>query len=331
MMTAAATKMDGEMRQQKVCPMTVIPAELRQRLEGVCGDEIRWQENLAPYTTLQVGGPAWAVIFPTSAENIAKYLQVLGDTPWWVLGRGSNVLVPDDGLPGAVFVIGRQFSTIEEIQQGNEEDSYHLRVQAGCSLAKLLKFCVSKGYSGLEFAAGIPGSVGGAVRMNAGAWGKEISQCIEQLTIIDRKGNISRIDADEAGFGYRNSNLCEHIVLDAIFIFSAKSQHVIDFSCQQAVRKRMEKQPLQSASAGSFFKNPSSSAAGLLIEKAGLKGMIMGGAKVSGRHANFIVNTGHATAADIYGLMQQVRERVYRNSGIMLEPEVKLLGEWRKK
>ncbi|MEW6427089.1 MAG: UDP-N-acetylmuramate dehydrogenase [Thermodesulfobacteriota bacterium] len=301
-------------------------AALVELLAACCpGCRIAVDEPLAPYTTFRVGGPAWAVVEPVSAASLAALVTGLGERqiPWWILGRGSNVLVADGGLAGVAIVLGRDFAAITPVAG----QRHQLRVQAGCSLARLLRYCQEHGLGGLEFAAGIPGTVGGAVKMNAGAWGREIGALVTELTVMDSQGGCATIAAVQAGFAYRQSiGLGGRIVVEAVLEFTPRSRELIDAECQAAISGRLERQPLQVASAGSFFRNPAGHAAGRLIEQAGLKGLAVGGAMVSEKHANFIVNTGTATCGDILDLMRLVQKKVYLQTGIMLEPEVHLLG-----
>ncbi len=306
-----------------------IPAADVERLQyllaGFDGD-VRWWEPLATYTTLGVGGPALALVLPRSVEAITSLVRALGAIPWWVVGRGSNLLVPDEGLPGVVILLGRSLSRITVLAA--DEHQVRVRVQAGCSLARLIRWCVEQGFAGLEFLAGVPGTVGGAVAMNAGAWGREIGERLESLLLMTPDGALQERSAADIGFAYRHAALAGAVVLEAVFRLRLGDPATVDDACQAFLQRRLAKQPLQAASAGSFFKNPAGTPAGQLIERAGLKGVSVGGAKVSEKHANFIVNTGGATAADIHALMQLVQRRVAEVCGVMLEPEVRLLGAW---
>ncbi len=305
--------------------VTVDENRLREMLAGFDG-EIRWHEPLAGYTTLRVGGPATAVVLPDSVAAITDLVRSLAGIPWWVIGRGSNVLVPDEGLAGVVILLGRNFGGITVTASDDRE--VRVRVQAGCSLARLVRWTVEQGFAGLEFVSGIPGTVGGGVAMNAGAWGQEIGNLVESLLVMAADGTTREIDGTAAGFGYRRSGLAGKVVLEVVFRLRLAEPEAVDDACQDFLQRRLAKQPLQEASAGSFFKNPTNVAAGRLIERAGLKGFAIGGAKVSEKHANFIVNTGKATAADIHALMVAVQQRVYTTFGVLLEPEVQLLGRW---
>jgi UDP-N-acetylmuramate dehydrogenase len=317
-----------------------LPAEVRGKLQAICPGRVLWDEPLADYSTLRVGGPAWAVVKPEREEEFAALVKMLTaeGVRWWLIGRGSNILVPDSGLSGVVVLMGRQYSRIEgprvmekigNLENPGSGKSYTVSVQAGCSLSRLLHWAVEHALSGLEFVAGIPGSVGGAIRMNAGAWGREMADCVYRVRVMDEGGEFYTLDRRRMGFGYRHAaGVRDKIVLSADLHLQKGDRELIEETCQEIVQQRLGKQPLQSASAGSFFKNPVNHAAGRIIEQAGLKGSRCGGAMVSEKHANFIVNTGGATASDIYELMKTVQSRVVTLTGIMLEPEVQLLGEW---
>lgn len=325
--------------------LTVAGRRLQEQIASFWSGEVLWHRDMAPFTTFRVGGPAMGIVFPDDRDSLGRLVRGLEEirVPWWVIGRGSNILVPDAGLPGIVIVIGKNFSNIDVLerfpsegeQAGDQREHVParaiVRVEAGCRLAKLVRWGVENSFSGFEFAAGIPGSIGGAVVMNAGAWGREISELLLEVTVMDRQGIFSVLKAEDLIFGYRRCRTLDDLtVVDATFAVEEGDQYVIDAACQVFIRKRLEKQPLQTASAGSFFKNPSQEPAGRLIEKAGLKGYRIGGAMVSEKHANFIVNIGNASALDIYTLMTFIQTRVYDLSGIMLEPEVRLLGVWPK-
>lgn len=287
------------------------------------------------YSTLGVGGCADAVVFPRSSGEVAKLVRALSEhaVPWSVIGRGSNIVVSDQGIAGVVLILGRQFASIAD--QGQTEDSvsgrhqHRVFVEAGCSLTSLIGWCVDQGLSGLESLVGIPASIGGAISMNAGAWGHEISEVLESVTVITREGNVVQRTVSADDFEYRRwKSRGDDIVVDGVFRLVSRSRMEIEERCRGYLQKRKEKQPQGVASAGSFFKNPPGHAAGRLIEEAGMKGYRVGGAMVSEKHANFLVNTGTATASDFLNLMRVVQEKVRDNSGIALQPEVKFVGRW---
>lgn len=290
--------------------------------------EVVWNAPLAEYTTFKVGGAAEAVIFPRGLNELSLLIQGLRkiNVPWRVLGRGSNVVVADEGLSGVVFVFGDDFAAIEVV--GEEDTSVLIRVDAGCSLARLVNWAAARGLGGLEFASGIPGSVGGAIVMNAGAWNREMKDVLAGVTIMNDRGCVCMTRAEDMHFSYRCWGEEEgKIALQGFFRLTRKEADKVTARCREYRQLRRERQPRNMASGGSFFKNPGQGkAAGQLIDEAGLKGYAVGGAKVSEVHANFIVNTGGATAGDIVELMHIIQDRVREEFGIQLEPEVKILG-----
>ncbi|NTV13998.1 MAG: UDP-N-acetylmuramate dehydrogenase [Desulfobulbaceae bacterium] len=288
---------------------------------------VAWDEPLAKWSTLRVGGPALALVEPESLAEVRQLLRGCQETglPWLVIGGGSNLLAGDRGFPGLVLVLGRKFGAISET--GVDPEGRRLvEVEAGCRLARLVSWCQRQGFSGLEFAAGIPGSVGGAVVMNAGAWGGEIKDVLDSLRGV-RAGELVAWPRRELVFSYRSwQGPPGVVVLGATFALSVGDPEVIRRTGQGYVAARKGKQPRGVASAGSFFKNPPGDYAGRLIEASGLKGVSVGGARVSEVHANFLVNTGGATAADFLCLMRLVQERVQARFGVALKPEVKIVG-----
>ncbi len=294
-------------------------------LDKLMPGKVMWNCSLARYTTLRVGGPAEAVVF---AENNADLAQLLGwlrarNIPRHIIGSGSNILVPDKGLSGVVVMLGRELAGMKTINE--ENDKVLVRAGGGCRLAGLLKYCSDRAISGLEFVVGIPGSVGGAIVMNAGCWGKEIGDVLYSVAILNQAGDLVNTPRKKLELSYRQwSGGNESVIVAAVFALMKGDTNSIKATCREYLQRRKEKQPQHMASAGSFFKNPPGQAAGRLIEEAGLKGYHVGGAMVSTRHANFIVNTGTATAADILALMRIVQSKVFDQSGLMLEPEVQI-------
>ncbi|MEA1935066.1 MAG: UDP-N-acetylmuramate dehydrogenase [Thermodesulfobacteriota bacterium] len=300
--------------------------------------EVLLGHPMSDFSTLRVGGPADAVVLPKTRHELSSLISGLhmNSVPFWVIGRGSNILVPDKGLPGVVIVLGTNFSKIEIVN--SEKSCQYVRIEAGCSLARLVGWCVEHELTGLEFTCGIPGSVGGAVATNAGAWGKEIKEVVSSVTLMDEKGELFARERGRIYFLYRHCDLGRSLghpegcagtvlVVDSVFRLEMGERGKIEDLCRQVARRRRESQPQGVAGAGSFFKNPGDDqAAGRLIEEAGLKGVRAGGAQVSMFHANFIVNTGDATGRDIFDLMHLVQEKVWNRSGIMLEPEIRILG-----
>lgn len=300
--------------------------ELRAKLTSIWEGDVLWERPMAEYSTIRVGGPAAALVEPASLAELLRLVRGLRQhgLPWLVVGGGSNILVADQGFAGVVVLLGRALATISgPVAAG---DGQLVTVEAGCSLAKLVAWGAERGLSGLEFAAGIPGSVGGAVVMNAGAWGGEMAERIVAVTVIDRQGESADLAREAIPFGYRSWGLGDHIVASATLAFTRGERQAIEATCRELARRRRETQPLGLPSAGSFFKNPPGLAAGRLIEQANLKGQRIGGAMVSEKHANFLVNVGGATARDFLDLMRLVQERGAQAYGVQLEPEGRIIG-----
>jgi len=288
---------------------------------------------MGEYCTLRAGGRAEALLNATTLPELCRLISWLEGQAirWRVIGRGSNILVGSQGFAGVLITLGGEFRSIRMDHSGPKGSGGRIiRVGAGCPAGKLLGWCVRHGLAGLEFMAGIPGSIGGAVRMNAGAWGGEIGNLIDAVTFVDRRGQVHEMGRQDLEFSYRQMrplrcDLHEAVVVETLIALTPGNREEILGRCRDFIARRRVKQPAGVASAGSFFKNPPGDSAGRLIDAAGLKGLQRGGAMVSAKHANFIVNTGTASAADITGLMREIQDRVYRFSGIMLEPEVHLL------
>jgi UDP-N-acetylmuramate dehydrogenase len=300
-------------------------------LSRIWKGKIFWDKPMAQYSTLKVGGPAEAIIAVAAIEDLRILVCWLqeNDINWWIIGRGSNILVPDEGLAGVTIILEGDFCDIEELGRPAAKDDIqkHLvRGGGGCLLLKLVNFCTAHGLSGLEFAVGIPGSIGGAVVMNAGAWGCEIGDIIDSVTLMDSSGKVFSQNGKSLAFTYRGWGMAPNtLLLSATFAMTPRDKEEIKAACRRFQELRKKNQPVAEPSAGSFFKNPPQQSAGRLIDEAGLKGFSVGGAKISEKHANFIVNTGDATAADILSLMHLVQERVFQRFGIRLEPEVHIL------
>ena len=286
------------------------------------GLELRFEENLAKHTSFRIGGPAEVMAFPKSAGELTKILKVsaLLDCKTAILGAGTNILAPDEGVEGLVICLKDCLSGMERI------DDTHIRVAAGVTMTRAAVFAANAGLSGLEFAHGIPGTVGGCVYMNAGAYGGEICQICTQVEVMDMSGNLRVYTGDEMGFSYRHSRLEDQggIVVSAVFELTPKPTEEIRATMQDLMARRSASQPLDLPSAGSAFKRPVGGYAAALIDDAGLKGHRIGNATVSEKHAGFVVNLGGATAADVKKLLADVSDRVFRESGIRLEPEVRI-------
>lgn len=305
--------------------------ELKEKLEEYAENPVEWDCNLAPFTSFGIGGPADAIIQVESSEELGQLLQLFAEhsLAWSFIGRGTNLLVSDSGFSGVILLFGKALSEIELLEE-SDSGVVRVRVGAGCSLAKLLNWCTSRSYSGLEFSAGIPGTVGGAVVMNAGAWGGEMSDIIYSLCVLSQKSGIEHLDRDELDFRYRaweNQGKAEskRLVLSADICLKHGQKTEIQQKCMGYLIERKEKQPKIEKNAGSFFKNPEGDSAGRLIDASGLKGTRCGGAMVSPVHANFLVNTGGATANDVFRLMDIVTTQVENDSGVRLLPEVHFL------
>ena len=299
-----------------------------QKLEEILPkDKILVNEPLSKHTGFRTGGAADYFVTVEDIDSIKKIitLAISEKITYYIIGNGSNLLVSDNGFRGIMI----RLKTEPELEfEDFGDDHVQVRAGAGCSLAKLANECAARGLKGLEFAAGIPGTVGGAVVMNAGAYGGEIKDFLVSADIMDRLGNLNVLYKDQLRMGYRTSILQEinNIVLDAVFVLPRGNADESRQLISELAAKRREKQPLEYPSVGSTFKRPQGNFAGKLIEDAGLKGYSIGDAQVSEKHAGFIINKGEASSADIYSLILEVQRRVYDKSGIVLEPEVKLLG-----
>ncbi|MCR5325076.1 MAG: UDP-N-acetylmuramate dehydrogenase [Lachnospiraceae bacterium] len=303
-------------------------AKFLQKLEEIIPkDKILINEPLSKHTGFRTGGAADYFVTVEDIDSIKKIitLAISEKITYYIIGNGSNLLVSDNGFRGMMI----RLKTEPELEFTDcGDDTVKVTAGAGCSLSKLANECAARGLKGLEFAAGIPGTVGGAVVMNAGAYGGEIKDCILCATIMDRIGNTCVMQKDQLHLGYRTSIFQDMtgIVLDATFIVPKGNADESRQLIAELAAKRREKQPLEYPSVGSTFKRPTGNFAGKLIEEAGLKGFSIGDAEVSEKHAGFIINKGKATSADIYSLIFEVQRRVYGHSGVKLEPEVKLLG-----
>jgi UDP-N-acetylmuramate dehydrogenase len=277
---------------------------------------------MSAHTSFRIGGPVAAMAFPKNTEELREILTAsnLLDIKPAILGAGTNVLAPDAGIEGLVICLKDSLSGIEPV------DDTHIRVDAGVSMTKAAVFAANHGLSGLEFAHGIPGSVGGGVYMNAGAYGGEIKDVCVSVAAMTPAGELRTYTAEEMEFSYRHSRLEEtgEIVVSATFALTPKSPEEIRSRMQELAAKRKASQPLDKPSAGSAFKRPVGGYAAALIDGAGLKGYRVGGAAVSEKHAGFVVNLGNATAEDVKKVLCDVSEIVFDQTGIRLEPEVRI-------
>jgi len=282
-------------------------------------------ESMSRHTSFRIGGPARRMAFPANAEQMVlliKFAEECGAKPL-VIGNGTNLLVSDKGLDRLVIDTSAAMTCIEK---GAEEGI--LIAETGASLARLADVACREGLTGLEFAHGIPGTVGGAVCMNAGAYGGEMKQVIESVTVLFPEEGIRTFSCEEMAFGYRRSLLNDRpdaVVLRAVFRLQRGNSAEIRETMRNLMERRKTSQPLEYPSAGSTFKRPEGYFAGTLIDRCGLKGLTVGGAQVSRKHAGFVINTGGATCADVLELIGQVQERVFAENGVRLEPEVKII------
>ena len=286
--------------------------------------EVRINEPMMKHTSFRAGGAARWFAVPETAEELKAVLAACrkADTPWYVIGNGSNLLVSDKGFPG-VIISTDKFDRLEV--NGTE-----ITVGAGVMLSKLANTAYKAGLPGLEFAAGIPGTVGGACVMNAGAYGSEMINVLKSVTVLTPEGTVETLPAESLELGYRTSVIPKkgYLVLEAVMSLTEGNMEESKALMDDLAFRRKDKQPLEFPSAGSTFKRPAGHFAGKLIEDCGLKGFTVGGAQVSEKHAGFVINKGGATASDIYNLCKEVEKRVKAEFGVSLEMEVKLLGEF---
>ncbi|HAM14364.1 MAG TPA: UDP-N-acetylenolpyruvoylglucosamine reductase [Eggerthellaceae bacterium] len=298
---------------------------LEDTLRSIVGaEQVRCGEPMSARTTFRVGGPADFFVMPNTADHVAAVLAACRERGerTYIMGRGSNVLVADEGLRGVVVQLAGNLADAE-IGQGGI-----VRVQAGASNARVAAMACRAGLAGYEFAAGIPGTVGGAAIMNAGAYDGEFKQVAQSVTCLTRDLAIVDVSAEEAQWSYRHSMMADAsmIVLSAVLRLHEGNPEDIQQRMDELARKRSSKQPLDLPSAGSTFKRPEGHFAGKLIQDAGLSGYTVGGAQVSTKHAGFVVNAGGASAADVLQVIRDVRSRVLDSSGVALEPEVRFWG-----
>jgi len=285
--------------------------------------DMYYDEPLKKHTSLRIGGPADVLIIPYNIHELRKIIKISLENviKIKVIGNGSNLLVPDDGYKGVVIKIKNGFLNKYYISDKNIE------IGAGVPISYMSKIVARLGLTGLEFGIGIPGVMGGAITMNAGCGGQEISQIIGQLTILNKNGMIYKIDNDKINFGYRSSRFLngDEVILKANINLNKISTVKIYERMNKLISKRKKTQPLGFPSAGSTFKKPNNYYAGALIEQAGCKGLAVGDAKISEKHANFIINCGNAKCSDVISLMTKVKEKVYNKFNVILEPEIDIL------
>ena len=298
-------------------------------LTGVVRGKIQWDAPLSAWTTYRIGGPADALVTLLDVEDLQEVLQFcrLEELRWKLLGRGSNILAADEGFGGIVIVLGEGFKYIGRDPEGDDKGTW-IKSGAGVTLAKLSSWCADSGLSGFEFASGIPGTVGGGVVMNAGAWGRSMADVIRSIELVDHE-KIEIISEKHLNFSYRTCRALagrkNAVVTGVTMSFKSAAPEQIKGTVRTLKEKRKERQPHGQPNCGSVFRNPEEISAGQLIDEAGLKGRRIGDAAVSEKHANFIVNCGQASAHDVLALIDEIKERVMQTSGVELIPEVQFL------
>ncbi|NKE70401.1 UDP-N-acetylmuramate dehydrogenase [Candidatus Manganitrophus noduliformans] len=293
---------------------------LKEALKDYPG-EVRFDEPVAPYTSLKVGGPAEAMVFPRSSAEVVLLMERIGRyrLPYFVLGGGSNLIVRDGGIPGVVV-------HLKHLSRITFQEPDTLLADAGVSYPKLSTEAMAKGLSGLEFAAGIPGTVGGAIAMNAGIPGEETASVLSSVTLVDEEARVKTLPKEAIQFGYRTAALPKGMVTSASFRLTPASPEEVEEKLKRLLKRRRETQPLSFPNVGSVFTNPPGDYAGRLVESVGLKGRRIGDAQISERHGNFIVNLGQAKAGDVLALIGEMQIRVKAEQGIDLELEAKVVG-----
>lgn len=300
--------------------------DLGNALAGIVGaDKLLQNEPMSKHTTFRIGGCARYFVMPQTVEQLQDILALCKREgfPYFVMGNGSNLLVSDEGYEGVIIQLFRDFAHIRT-------DGTWIYAQAGALLSAVANQACRDGLTGFEFAAGIPGTIGGAVVMNAGAYGGEMKQVVEAVTALDSDGNIRRLKADELELGYRTSVLQtrSYLALEVQLHLEKGEPKQIQAQMEELKRRRIEKQPLEYPSAGSTFKRPEGHFAGKLVMEAGFAGYQIGGAKVSEKHCGFVINAGNALAKDVVMLTDEIQKKVYQDTGVKLELEVKKLGRF---
>lgn len=298
--------------------------DFKNRLEDCLDkDIVKYSEVLKDYTSFKLGGPCTALILPTKKEEVYTTVKLCKEynIPFFILGNGSNLIVKDGGFKGVII----KLTSMKNIQvEGNK-----ITAESGATLGMVSSVALKNNLKGMEFASGIPGTVGGSISMNAGAYGGEMKDIVESAKVLTESGDIINLSRDELEFSYRTSTVQRHqyIVLEATFSLESGNGEEIKNLMNNLNGRRKDKQPLNYPSAGSTFKRPEGYFAGKLIEDAGLKGLSVGGAMVSEKHAGFIINYNNATANDVITLIKKVQEKINEKYGIVLEREVKIIGE----
>lgn len=300
--------------------------ELGKKLLSILKEEqVKKDEPMKSHTTFRVGGPADYFVTPQTAEEVAKVIEACTQekVPYYIVGNGSNLLVSDKGYEGVIIQIYKQMNQVKV-------EGAQIHVQAGALLSMIAKRALDAELTGFEFAAGIPGTLGGACVMNAGAYGGEMKDVLKSVTVLTDKGEVKTLAKEELELGYRTSIIARkgYIVLDICMKLEKGDPEAIRARMDELREKRVTKQPLEYPSAGSTFKRPEGYFAGKLIMDAGLRGFSVGGAQISEKHCGFVINKGDATAEDVVTLMEETKKIVMEKFGVVLEPEVKRLGEF---
>ena len=297
-----------------------------EKLQKLLGEaQVLVNEPMSSHTTFRIGGPADYFVMPTKTEEVAAIIKICKEenVPYFILGNGSNLLIGDKGFRGVIIQLYKMFD-------GIQVEGTVVTARAGAMLIRVAKEAGKAGLTGLEFASGIPGTIGGAMVMNAGAYGGEMKDVVTSVTVLTRDGEVKVLNGPEMKFRYRGSVVEEegYIVLEATMELKEGNIEEIQARMDELSVQRKTKQPIEYPSAGSTFKRPEGYFAGKLIQDAGLRGYQVGGAQVSEKHCGFVINAGGATAADVMQLMQDVSDKVYAQFGVTLEPEVKRIGEF---
>ena len=297
-----------------------------ERFSNLLGNEkVRINEPMNRHTTFRIGGPTDYFLLPSSSEEVKGILEICKEESlqYFILGNGSNLLVSDEGYRGVIIQLYRNYG-------GLTVEGTEIRAGAGVLLSQIAAAARNESLTGFEFAGGIPGTLGGAVVMNAGAYGGELKDVLKEAVVMDREGNIFTVPVEKLAMGYRTSlvKTAGYLVLEAVISLKKGSQEEIRDTMKDLADRRISKQPLEYPSAGSTFKRPEGYFAGKLIMDAGLRGYQVGGAQVSEKHCGFVINKGNATAADVCRLMADVQAKVQEQFGVTLEPEVKFLGDF---
>ena len=297
-----------------------------ERFSNLLGNEkVRINEPMNRHTTFRIGGPADYFLLPSSSEEVKGILEICKEESlqYFILGNGSNLLVSDEGYRGVIIQLYRNYG-------GLTVEGTEIRAGAGVLLSQIAAAARNESLTGFEFAGGIPGTLGGAVVMNAGAYGGELKDVLKEAVVMDREGNIFTVPVEKLAMGYRTSlvKTAGYLVLEVVISLKKGSQEEIRDTMKDLADRRISKQPLEYPSAGSTFKRPEGYFAGKLIMDAGLRGFTVGGAQISEKHCGFVINRGNATAEDVVNLMEETKKIVMEKFGVVLEPEVKRLGEF---